>query len=80
MSKEHKTRYNEGRLNLYRAREAQVAKAIADRKEACRTGINLTVAEYFLAILTVQSPLRHSVTLWRRGEARCQQYCQNSTD
>jgi hypothetical protein len=27
--------------------------------------INFTVAEYFLAILTVQSPLRHSVTLWR---------------
>jgi hypothetical protein len=23
------------------------------------------VAEYFLAILAVQSPLRHSVTLWR---------------
>ena len=27
--------------------------------------IDFTVAEYFLAILAVQSPLRHSVTLWR---------------
>ncbi len=51
-------------------REPPVCKAKANRKEECLTRINFTVTEYFLAILAVQSPLRHSVTFWRGWVSR----------
>ena len=35
------------------------------------------MTEYFLAILAVQSPLRHSVTFWPRGRARCHHSAKN---
>jgi hypothetical protein len=36
-------------------------------KKSVRLRFNFTVAEYSIAVLAVQSPLRHSGTLWREA-------------